>query len=257
MKRGSGLSKKDRGQSREAAEAAETARLELLAAKEEALMRRGFRYVAGLDEAGRGPLAGPVTAAAVILPYGFRLRRLNDSKKLSPGVREKLARSIREEAVDWAVGWAGQEEIEAVNILEAAKRAMTRALDGLSHTPDYVLLDALTLPGVRRQEGIVGGDALCACISAASVLAKTARDRYMEDLDREFPLYGFGKHKGYGTREHVAAIRKYGPCPAHRMSFLSRIWPVPAGAAPSPEPAETPRGRPERAPGRARWTVCE
>jgi ribonuclease HII len=206
-------------------EQAEYARLERLAAKEEGLMARGFRYVAGLDEAGRGPLAGPVTAAAVILPMGFRLKKLNDSKKLSPGVRERLALAIREEAADWSLGWASVEEIETVNILEATKTAMRRALAGLSHTPDYVLLDALTLPGIRNQEGIPGGDGLCACISAASVLAKTARDHYMEELDKAYPLYGFAKHKGYGTRAHAEAIRRYGPCPAHRMSFLSRIWP--------------------------------
>jgi ribonuclease HII len=213
----------------EAMSAAERARLEALSAREEDLARRGFRYVAGLDEAGRGPLAGPVTAAAVILPRGFRLKRLNDSKKLSPSVREKLALRIREEAVAWAVGWASVEEIEALNILEATKTAMRRALDGLSQAPDYLLLDALTLPGIRNQEGIVRGDALCACISAASVLAKTARDRCMEELDGEFPLYGFRKHKGYGTRAHVAAIQEYGPCRVHRMSFLSRIWAPPAG----------------------------
>jgi ribonuclease HII len=119
------------------------------------------------------------------------------------------------------------EEIEAVNILEASKWAMQRALSALPIEPDYLLLDAVTLPGIRRQEGIIRGDALCACISAASILAKTSRDQYMEALDQAFPHYGFSKNKGYGTRAHIEAIGRYGPCPAHRMSFLGGIMGAP------------------------------
>ena len=183
-------------------------------------MGQGYSFVAGLDEAGRGPLAGPVVAAAVILPRGFRLPGLNDSKKLSLAQRLRLEEAIKERAVAWAVGQATPAEIDQLNILKATKLAMIRAIQTLSRQPDYLLLDALRLDIPLPQESIIKGDAKCACISAASVIAKTYRDRLMEELHELYPQYGFSQHKGYPTRMHRLAVEKYGPCPCHRQSFL-------------------------------------
>ena len=181
----------------------------------------GFALLCGVDEAGRGPLAGPVCAAAVILPPETELPGLNDSKKLSEKKREQLFPEIQRLALAWSVAFASVEEIEERNILGATMLAMNRAISGLSLKPELALID-----GNRNQEievpsrCVVHGDARCASIAAASILAKVSRDRLMVELAREYPQYGFDRHKGYGTRAHYAALREYGPCPAHRPSFL-------------------------------------
>ena len=188
---------------------------------ERKLHAEGIGLICGVDEAGRGPLAGPVCAAAVILPPETELPGLNDSKKLSEKKREQLFPEIQQIALAWSVAFASVEEIEERNILGATMLAMNRAIAGLSLTPDLALID-----GNRDKEievpscCVVHGDARCASIAAASILAKVSRDHLMLELAREYPQYGFEKHKGYGTRAHYAALREYGPCPAHRPSFL-------------------------------------
>ncbi|MCL2121523.1 MAG: ribonuclease HII [Clostridiales bacterium] len=201
-------------------EEAERARLTRLGEKEAGLRLAGYQAVAGLDEAGRGPLAGPVVAAAVILPLGLLLPGLNDSKKVSPANRLRLEAEIKEKACAWGIGEASHTEIDEYNILNATKLAMTRALDALAIKPDYLLLDAIRLPGSCPQESIIQGDAKVACISAASILAKTGRDRQMEEWDRLYPNYGFLRHKGYPTASHRETLLAIGPCPIHRRSFL-------------------------------------
>lgn len=181
--------------------------------------------VAGVDEAGRGPLAGPVVAAAVILDPATPIAGLADSKKLSAGRRAELAHCIRRDACAWAVGWADAEEIDRLNILVASHLAMRRALAGLAFAPDHVEVDGNRLPNLRfpgyRLTGtaIIGGDATVAAISAASILAKVARDRTMVVLDALYPEYGFAKHKGYPTQAHRERLSRHGPCPQHRRSF--------------------------------------
>ncbi len=188
---------------------------------ERELHSQGVGLICGVDEAGRGPLAGPVCAAAVILPPEMELAGLNDSKKLSEKKREQLFPEIQRVALAWSVAFASVEEIEERNILGATMLAMNRAIAGLSLTPDLALID-----GNRNKEikvpsrCVVHGDARCASIAAASILAKVSRDHLMCELAREYPQYGFEKHKGYGTRAHYTALREYGPCPAHRPSFL-------------------------------------
>ncbi|MBR3586356.1 MAG: ribonuclease HII [Oscillospiraceae bacterium] len=188
---------------------------------ERELHAEGIGLICGVDEAGRGPLAGPVCAAAVILPPETELPGLNDSKKLSEKKREQLFPEIQRIALAWSVAFASVEEIEERNILGATMLAMNRAIAGLSLTPDLALID-----GNRNKEievpnrCVVHGDARCASIAAASILAKVSRDHLMLELAREYPQYGFEKHKGYGTKAHYAALREYGPCPAHRPSFL-------------------------------------
>ena len=188
---------------------------------ERKLHAEGIGLICGVDEAGRGPLAGPVCAAAVILPPEMELAGLNDSKKLSEKKREQLFPEIQRVALAWSVAFASVEEIEERNILGATMLAMNRAIAGLSLTPDLALID-----GNRNKEikvpsrCVVHGDARCASIAAASILAKVSRDHLMLELAREYPQYGFEQHKGYGTRAHYAALREYGPCPAHRPSFL-------------------------------------
>ena len=188
---------------------------------ERELHAEGVGLICGVDEAGRGPLAGPVCAAAVILPPETELPGLNDSKKLSEKKREQLFPEIQQIALAWSVAFASVEEIEERNILGATMLAMNRAIAGLSLTPDLALID-----GNRNKEievpsrCVVHGDARCASIAAASILAKVSRDHLMLELAREYPQYGFEKHKGYGTKAHYAALREYGPCPAHRPSFL-------------------------------------
>jgi ribonuclease HII len=182
--------------------------------------RAGFTCIAGLDEAGRGPLAGPVVAAAVALPEGLLIPGLTDSKQVPEQERGRLFEVIREQAVCFGVGIADERTIEDVNILQATIIAMERALALLSPRPDYLLLDALTLPRVPLpQKPLVKGDCRSHSIAAASILAKVTRDRMMLDLHERFPQYNFKRHKGYGTREHVELIRKYGPCDAHRRTF--------------------------------------
>lgn len=179
-----------------------------------------MRLIAGIDEAGRGPLAGPVVAAAVILDPGRPIPGLRDSKLLSPLRREALAASIRARSLAWAVGEAGVDEIDAMNILEATLLAMRRACDGLAITPDEALVDGNRAPLLRcPARTVVKGDRDVPVISAASILAKTARDALLVELDRRWPVYGFARHKGYGTASHLAALAAHGPCPAHRRSF--------------------------------------
>ncbi len=182
--------------------------------------RCGYRRIAGLDEAGRGPLAGPVVAAAVILPRRFTLAGLNDSKQLSGAVRERLYGEIVRRAVGVGIGLASAEEIDARNILEATRLAMRRALDVLVPRPDWLLIDALTLPSLLiAQRPIIKGDSLSASIAAASVVAKVSRDRLMMDYDLTYPHYKFSVHKGYATSEHLRLLERYGPCVIHRQSF--------------------------------------
>ncbi len=194
-------------------------------AMEAALHEQGLSLVCGVDEAGRGPLAGPVCAAAVILPMGCELPGLNDSKKLTEKQRERLFPLIQERAVAYGVAFASVEEIEEMNILSAVLLAMNRAIEQLSPAPDMALIDGNTTRDIKiPAQSVVGGDGKCACIAAASVLAKVSRDRLMTELAVQYPQYGFEKHKGYGTRAHYAALDEYGPCPAHRMSFLRKYY---------------------------------
>ncbi|UWG96136.1 ribonuclease HII [Dehalobacter sp. DCM] len=187
---------------------------------ERGLWREGHRSIAGIDEAGRGPLAGPVVAAACILPVEFDLPGLNDSKKLSEKKRKELAEKIKDQAVAYAIGSATASEIDLINILNATKLAMTRALDALQHTPDYIIIDGRdTLNITLGQRAVIGGDGLSASIAAASILAKVTRDALMDDMHRIYPEYCFDRHKGYGTAQHLAMIERFGPCQIHRQSF--------------------------------------
>ena len=200
----------------------ELARLEAM--KEFEREYDGCSLICGVDEAGRGPLAGPVTAGAVILPKDCTILYLNDSKKLSEKRREELFLEIREKAVLYSVGIVGPERIDEINILQATYEAMRQAVSGLGVVPDLLLNDAVTIPELAiPQVPIIKGDAKSVSIAAASILAKVTRDHRMEEYDRQFPQYGFAKHKGYGTAAHVAAIREFGPCPIHRRSFLKNI----------------------------------
>lgn len=184
----------------------------------------GVSCLCGVDEAGRGPLAGPVCAAAVMLPRGLDIPGLNDSKKLTEKKREELYDIICAGTVCYGVAFADVEEIERLNILNATFLAMNRAIAQLSVPPQLALIDGNRDSGIEAPSRcIVKGDALCADIAAASVLAKVTRDRYMTALASEYPQYGFEKHKGYGTKQHYAAIREFGPSPAHRMSFLKTL----------------------------------
>lgn len=176
--------------------------------------------IAGVDEAGRGPLAGPVVAAAVILDPGRRVRGLRDSKLLTPQARAELAIEIRDRAVAWAVAESDVGEIDTLNILQATLLAMRRAIERLTTRPDVVWIDGLHCPPLEcPARGIVDGDRLIAGIAAASILAKTSRDAMLVELDRSYPEYGFARHKGYATPEHLVALRQHGPCPAHRRFF--------------------------------------
>lgn len=186
---------------------------------EKAARSSGARLVAGIDEAGRGPLAGPVVAAAVILPEGCTIQGLTDSKKLSSRQREQLAAEIQERAVVWGVGISDAAMIDRINILEATRRAMESAVACMALQPDYLLIDALSIKTAVPQRGIVKGDLLSHSISAASVIAKVARDQLMESCHQIYPQYNFHKHKGYGTKEHREKIRIHGPCAIHRKTF--------------------------------------
>ena len=187
--------------------------------------KRG-EHIAGADEAGRGPLAGPVVAAAVVLPVGDWIEGVGDSKKLSQKKREALYECIIQKALAWNVGIVDVETIEKINILEATRIAFGQAVAGLRVKPDFLYADQITnLPVDIPWQGIVKGDAKVYSIAAASILAKVTRDRIMREYDALYPAYGFAKHKGYGTLAHRQAIREYGPCPIHRMSFLGKILP--------------------------------
>lgn len=184
----------------------------------------GCGPVCGIDEAGRGPLAGPVCAAAVILPLDCSIAGLNDSKKLTEKRREELFPVICEKAIAWGIGWASAEEIDQLNILQATFLAMKRAVEELSPQPGWVLVDGNRMPPLAvAGETVVKGDARCATIAAASILAKVSRDRLLREWDESYPQYGFGKHKGYGTKAHYEAIRTYGLLPIHRRSFLKNL----------------------------------
>lgn len=180
--------------------------------------------ICGIDEAGRGPLAGPVAAAAVILPKDAAILYLNDSKKVSPKRRDLLFDEIMEKAVSFKVVLSSPERIDEINILQATYEAMRGAVAGLEKTPDLLLNDAVTIPGIEiPQIPIIKGDAKSVSIAAASILAKVTRDRIMEQMDELYPEYGFAQHKGYGTAQHIAALKKYGPCPIHRRSFIKNF----------------------------------
>ena len=190
-------------------------------ALESALRARGLTSVAGVDEAGRGPLAGPVAAAAVILPAGWSCPGLDDSKKLTPAKRERLYETITADpAVIWALSYAETVEIDRINILRATHAAMARAVEGLARAVDHCLIDGLPVPAFPwPHDGVVKGDGKSLSIAAASIIAKVSRDRLMHELSREFPQYGFERHMGYGTKEHLAALLRHGPCRIHRRSF--------------------------------------
>ena len=181
-------------------------------------------FICGIDEAGRGPLAGPVVAGAVVLKKDAQILYLNDSKKLSEKRREELYLEIQEKAVSWAVGIAGPERIDEINILQATYEAMREAVSKLSVPPDILLNDAVTIPGLDiPQVSIIKGDAKSVSIAAASVMAKVTRDHMMARYGELYPQYGFAKHKGYGTKVHVEALHEFGPCPIHRKTFLKKI----------------------------------
>lgn len=186
----------------------------------------GFRLLCGVDEAGRGPLAGPVCAAAVILPRGLEIEGLNDSKKLTEKKREELYGVICKEALSFGIAFATVEEIEERNILGATFLAMNRALEQLDPQPELALIDGNRNTGILvPSRCVIKGDAKCADIAAASILAKVTRDRYMLEQAKLYPEYRFEQHKGYGTKLHYEALREYGPSPIHRMSFLKKLYP--------------------------------
>ena len=188
---------------------------------ENSLHEKGYKYVCGIDEAGRGPLCGPVYAAACILPDGLFIEGLNDSKKLTEKKRDLLFDLIRENAISYGIAFASVEEIDSLNILNASQLAMRRAVAMLSPTPDLVLVDGNVARGFEMKAvPIVKGDFLSASISAASILAKTARDRLMKELDEQYPEYQLSKHKGYPTPLHMQLVRELGPSPIHRRTFL-------------------------------------
>ena len=183
-----------------------------------------YEFICGIDEVGRGPLAGPVVAGAVVLPKESRILYINDSKKLSAKKREELFDIIKEEAVSVGIGMASPERIDEINILQATYEAMRTAIHKLSVTPDILLNDAVTIPMVDiKQVPIIKGDAKSQSIAAASIVAKVTRDHLMEEYDKLYPEYGFAKHKGYGTAAHIKAIKEYGPCPIHRRTFIKNF----------------------------------
>ncbi|WP_367873513.1 ribonuclease HII [Luteolibacter sp. Populi] len=188
---------------------------------EKALRARGLMMIAGVDEAGRGPLAGPVAAAAVIVPERWRCKGLDDSKKLAPATRESLYQRISGDAkVKWCVAYADVEEIDRINILRATHQAMARAVRGLAMEVHHCLIDGLRVPEFPwAHDGVVRGDGISVSIAAASVMAKVSRDRLMCEMAQEFPHYGFDRHMGYGTPQHLEALRYHGPCRIHRRSF--------------------------------------
>ena len=184
-----------------------------------------FKYICGIDEAGRGPLAGPVVVASVIMPENSMIEGVNDSKKVSEKKREKLYDLILEEAISYGVGIIGQDEIDEINILNATKKGLTTSLKELTQKPDLIIVDALTHIDTlgTPYESIIKGDAKCYSISAASIIAKVTRDRIMREWDKIYPQYGFAQHKGYGTSAHINAIKEYGPCILHRKTFIKNF----------------------------------
>ena len=191
---------------------------------ERSCKERGYQLICGTDEAGAGPLAGPVYAGAVILPEGLILEGLNDSKKVTPKRRDRLFEEIQEKAIAWAVASVDEKEIDVINILNARMKAMEMAIQALKPAPDYALIDGKRDNGITiAHETVVKGDGRSANIAAASILAKVSRDRYMEEMAKLYPEYEFERHKGYGTKLHFELLMKYGPCPIHRRSFLKKL----------------------------------
>lgn len=185
---------------------------------------KGYLYIGGIDEVGRGPLAGPVVAAVVVLPPNTKIEGIDDSKKVKESKREELYEIIKQQALDYGIGIVGNEEIDEYNILNATFMAMKKALNSMKKQPDYLLVDAVTIPGVDiKQNPIIKGDSKSISIGAASILAKVTRDKIMCDYDEIYPEYGFKSNKGYGTKEHYAAIEKHGITPIHRKSFLKNV----------------------------------
>ena len=203
----------------------ELERLTNLKQIEEEMYNQGINYICGIDEAGRGPLAGPVVVAAAIMPRDSMIEGVNDSKKISEKKREALYELITNEAIAWGVGIIDQKEIDRINILNATKEGLTTAVKSLQVKPDRIIVDALN--GIDTlgipYTSIIKGDAKCYSIAAASIIAKVTRDRIMRQWDEIYPMYGFEKHKGYGTAAHIAAIKEYGLCPLHRLSFVKNI----------------------------------
>ena len=192
--------------------------------KEAEIRSQGYTAVCGVDEAGRGPLAGPVVAAAVILPQGIELPGVNDSKKLTEKKREMLYDFVKENALAWGIGQADEKEIDEINILQATFLAMRRAIEAMQIPADFALIDGNRISGLDiPAETVIGGDGSVLSIAAASILAKVTRDRYMREMAQVYPQYGFEKHKGYGTKAHYAAIEAYGICPLHRRTFLKKV----------------------------------
>ena len=192
---------------------------------EQDLYKKGFNNICGIDEAGRGPLAGPVVVAGVIMPKDSMIEGVNDSKKVSEKKREKLYDLILEEAISYSVAIIGQDIIDEINILNATKQGVTQVVEGLDIRPDLILVDALTHINTKGvpYESIIKGDAKCYNIAAASIIAKVTRDRIMRQWDEIYPQYGFVNHKGYGTSKHIEAIKEYGLCPIHRRSFTKNF----------------------------------
>ncbi len=186
---------------------------------EDELLKKGITLVAGVDEVGRGPLIGPVVTAAVILPKGYQNDEINDSKKLTEKKREKLYDIIMKDAVDVSIGICSEKEIDNINILEATKKAMKEAINGLKTKPEHVLIDAVKLDINIPATSIIKGDAKSISIAAASIIAKVYRDRLLIEMDKEYPMYNLAKNKGYGTKTHIEALNKYGPCKYHRLTF--------------------------------------
>ena len=192
---------------------------------EKELYQKGFKNICGIDEAGRGPLAGPVVIAGVVMPQDSMIEGVNDSKKVSEKKREKLYDIILEEAISYSVAIIGQDVIDEINILNATKQGVTQVIDELDVKPDLILVDALEHINTRGipYEPIIKGDAKCYNIAAASIIAKVTRDRIMREWDEIYPQYGFINHKGYGTAKHIAAIKEYGLCPIHRKTFTKKF----------------------------------
>ncbi len=191
---------------------------------EDSLIRHGYSIIAGVDEAGRGPLAGPVCAAAVILPPHIDIPDLNDSKKLTQNKREKLYEIIKEKSIAWSCSFASHFEVDELNILNATYLAMNRAISSLKVIPEISIIDGNRATGVEHNNiCVVKGDSISASVAAASIIAKVTRDRYMVELSKRYPQYGFERHKGYGTKLHYEMLKKFGPTPEHRRTFLRKI----------------------------------
>ena len=203
----------------------ELERLTNLKSMEKELYNKGFEYICGIDEAGRGPLAGPVVVAGVIMPKDSMIEGVNDSKKVSEKKREKLYDVILDEAISYSVAIIGQDVIDDINILNATKQGVTKVVEELDVKPNLILVDALTHINTKGipYDSIIKGDAKCYNIAAASIIAKVTRDRIMRQWDEIYPQYGFINHKGYGTAKHIEALKEYGPCPIHRRTFIKNF----------------------------------